>query len=58
VRSGPRIVAILLILAGCFLLLQKRGLVPNLGPLFHAWWPLLLILAGVAILVRRGRRGG
>jgi lipopolysaccharide export LptBFGC system permease protein LptF len=57
VRSGSRITAIVLILLGVFFLLQKRGLIPDLGPLVHAWWPVLLILAGVVILVRRGRRG-
>ena len=55
-RTGPRVIAILLIVAGCFLLLQKQGLVPDIGPLFRAWWPVLLIVAGVTILVRR-RRG-
>lgn len=51
-----RVVAILLIVLGCFFLLQKRGLIPDLGPLFQAWWPALLIVLGVVILVRR-RRG-
>jgi hypothetical protein len=57
VRSGSSLFAIALILLGVFLLLQKRQLIPDLGPLFHAWWPVLLILAGVLLLVRRGRRG-
>jgi len=56
VRSGTSILAIALILLGTFFLLQKRQLIPDLGPLFHAWWPLLLIVAGVVLLVRRGRR--
>ena len=55
-RSGSSICAIVLILLGVFLLLQKRGLIPDLGPLVHAWWPVLLIVLGVVILVRR-RRG-
>ena len=45
--------AILLIVVGAFFLLEKRGLLPDLGPLFHAWWPALLIVAGVVMLVRR-----
>jgi hypothetical protein len=53
--SGSKICAILLIVIGAFLLAQKQGLVPDLGPLIRGWWPLLLIAAGVLILVRRGR---
>ena len=47
--------AILLIVIGGVLLAQKQGLVPALGPLFHAWWPLLLILAGIVMLIRKGK---
>jgi hypothetical protein len=46
-------VAILLIVFGILFLLEKRGLLPNLGGLFHDWWPALLIVAGVVMLVRR-----
>jgi hypothetical protein len=53
--SGSKICAILLIVIGAFLLAQKQGLVPDLGPLIRGWWPLLLIVAGVLILVRRRR---
>jgi len=53
--SGSKICAILLIVIGAFLLAQKQGLVPDLGPLIRSWWPLLLIAAGVLILVRRRR---
>ena len=45
--------AIILIVVGAVLLAQKQGLVPALGPLFHSWWPLLLIIAGVVLLVRK-----
>ncbi|MEO8160843.1 MAG: DUF5668 domain-containing protein [Arenimonas sp.] len=51
------IVAILLIVFGVLLLLQKQRLIPDLGPLFHDWWPLLLVIAGVGLLIRRGKRG-
>jgi lipopolysaccharide export LptBFGC system permease protein LptF len=53
VRSGSKVFAIVLIVVGAILLGQKQGLVPDLGPLFHAWWPLLLILAGIVMLVRK-----
>ena len=52
-RSGSKLFAIVLIVVGAVLLGRKQGLVPDLGPLFHAWWPLLLILAGIVMLVRR-----
>lgn len=51
--KGSRTVAILLIVLGSVFLLEKRGLLPDLGGLFHAWWPVLLIVAGVVMLVRR-----
>ena len=57
-RSSSSIFAIALILVGAYLLLQKQRLLPDIGPLFHDWWPALLVIAGVAMLVRRSRRGG
>ena len=48
-----RAIAVILIVAGTLLLLSNVGWIPRLGPLFHQWWPLLLIVAGVLILVRR-----
>jgi hypothetical protein len=50
---SSKVCAIILIVVGGVLLAQKQGLMPNLGPLFHAWWPLLLILAGIVMLVRK-----
>ena len=50
---ASRIFAIALIVLGAVLLAQKRGLLPDFGPLFHAWWPLLLVIAGVLMLVRK-----
>ena len=48
-----RAVAVILIVAGALLLLSNLGSIPRIGPLFHQWWPLLLIIAGGLILVRR-----
>jgi len=50
---ASRLFAIVLIVLGAVLLAQKQGYMPDFGPLFRAWWPLLLILAGVVILVRK-----
>lgn len=48
-----RFAALVLIVAGALLLLSNLGLMPRLGPLFHQWWPLLLIVLGVLMLVQR-----
>lgn len=49
-------VAYLLIVLGTYFLLTKLGWIPRFGPWFSQWWPVLLILAGVVLLVRRGSR--
>jgi antibiotic biosynthesis monooxygenase (ABM) superfamily enzyme len=48
-----RLGAIVLIVLGVVLLLHNHGLMPQLGPLMHEWWPLILIVVGVALLFRR-----
>ena len=57
-RPRSSLFAIILILVGVYFLLEKQRLIPSIGPLFHDWWPVLLIAAGVALLIRRSRRGG
>ncbi len=52
-RSNSSVGAYVLIALGIYFLLQKQGLLPNLGPLLSEWWPVVLIIVGVAILVRR-----
>ena len=32
---------------------DTMGYLPRLGPLFHQWWPLLLVILGVSMLMRR-----
>lgn len=49
----PRLAAIILIVVGALLLLSNLGMLPRLGPLFAQWWPLILIIAGAAMLLRR-----
>ena len=48
-----RIGALILIIAGTLFLLSNLGLLPRLGPLFHQWWPLILIAVGLLMLMRR-----
>jgi Domain of unknown function (DUF5668) len=49
----PRVGALILIVVGALFLLSNLGWLPRLGPLFHQWWPLILIVVGVAMLVRK-----
>lgn len=48
-----RIGALILIIVGTLFLLSNLGLLPRLGPFFHQWWPLILIIVGVLMLVRK-----
>jgi hypothetical protein len=45
--------AIVLIIIGTLFLLSNLGVVPQLGPLLRQWWPLILIVIGVIMLVQR-----
>ena len=45
--------AIILIILGTLFLLSNLGVVPQLGPLLRQWWPLILIVIGVIMLVRQ-----
>ena len=45
--------AIVLIIVGTLFLLSILGVVPQLGPLLRQWWPLILIVIGVIMLVQR-----
>ena len=45
--------AIILIIVGTLFLLSNLGVVPQLGPLLRQWWPLILIVIGVIMLVQR-----
>ena len=45
--------AIVLIIVAALFLLSNLGVVPQLGPLLRQWWPLILIVIGVIMLVQR-----
>jgi hypothetical protein len=49
----PRVGAFILIVLGALFLLSNLGWLPRLGPLFAQWWPLILIIVGVSMLVRK-----
>jgi hypothetical protein len=53
VQQKSIIGAVILIVLGALFLLSNLGWIPNLGPLFAKWWPLILIIIGVSSLLRR-----
>ena len=52
-KVRPGFGAIVLIVLGSLFLLSNLGLIPRLGPLFATWWPLILIVVGLSLLLRR-----
>ena len=45
--------ALALIIVGTLFLLSNLGVIPQLGPLLRQWWPLILIVVGIIMLVQR-----
>lgn len=43
----------ILIGLGVLFLLGNLGVIPRLGPLLAQWWPVILILLGLYLLVRK-----
>jgi len=52
-RSKSLVGALILIGLGVLFLLSNLGMLPHLGPLIARWWPLILIIVGVSMLLRR-----
>jgi hypothetical protein len=52
-RSKSGLGAYILIALGIIFLLSNLGWLPHLGPLMARGWPLILIIAGVLLLIRR-----
>jgi hypothetical protein len=52
-RSKSRLGAYILIALGIIFLLSNLGWLPRLGPLMAQGWPLILIIVGVLLLIRR-----
>jgi hypothetical protein len=48
-----RTTALVLIIVGAAFLLSNLGWIPRIGPFLHQWWPLILIIVGVLMLVQR-----
>ncbi|QOW19466.1 hypothetical protein INQ41_12800 [Lysobacter ciconiae] len=56
-RSNSLTGAYVLIAVGTYFLLQKQGWLPNIRPLVTEWWPAVLIVIGVGMIVQRRSRG-
>jgi hypothetical protein len=52
-KPRSSIAALILIGLGTLFLLSNLGVLPHLGALFARWWPLILIVVGAAMLLRR-----
>ena len=54
----PHLIApIVLIVVGTIFLLNNLGLTDlHLGQLMRTWWPAILIVVGISLLFKRGRR--
>ena len=48
-----KIGAWILIVLGALFLASNLGWIPRLGPLLAHWWPVILIVVGISMLVRR-----
>jgi hypothetical protein len=48
-----RTCAVILIIVGALFLVSNLGWIPQIGPLLRQWWPLILIVVGVLMLVQR-----
>jgi len=57
-RSRSNFTAYLLIALGIYFLLSKFDLIPNIVPMLFDWWPVILIVIGVSMLIRRASRDG
>lgn len=52
-RSKTKFGALILIVLGAFFLMSNLGWIPRLGPFFAQWWPAILIIVGVFLLIQR-----
>jgi hypothetical protein len=56
-KSKSGIGAYILVGLGIIFLLSNLGWLPRLGPLMTQWWPLILIIVGILVLIRRSSGG-
>jgi hypothetical protein len=52
-KSKSAISAYILIGLGIIFLLSNLGWLPPIGSLVSQWWPIILIILGILVLIRR-----
>jgi hypothetical protein len=52
-RSRSIVGPVILIVIGLMFLLSNLGLIPHVGQLIATWWPVILIIVGVGLLIER-----
>lgn len=52
-RPKSAVGAVILIVIGVLFLLSNLGWIPRIGPLLAVWWPAILIVIGVSLLLRK-----
>ena len=52
-RSRSIVGPVILIVIGFLFLLSNLGWIPHIGRLLATWWPLILIIVGVSMLIER-----
>lgn len=55
VKSKSIVPGIVLIIVGTVFLLERLDVLPNIGPLMRDWWPVILIIVGVSMLIQRSK---
>jgi hypothetical protein len=56
-KSKSAISAYILIGLGVIFLLANLGWIPPIRLLMSQWWPLILIIGGILVLIRHSSRG-
>lgn len=52
-KNNSKVGPIILIVLGVYFLALKQDWVPNLRSIVHEWWPVILIIIGVSLLLSR-----
>jgi len=55
-RSKSAIGAYILIILGILFLMSNLGWIPPIRLLISQWWPIILIIVGIAVLIRHSSR--
>jgi LiaI-LiaF-like transmembrane region len=54
-KIRPNAGGIVLVVVGALFLLSNLDLLPRLGPIFRTWWPAILIVLGLNMMMGRDK---